>query len=53
MFSIINPFPCFTISQTGEHYGEAWGHFSIYGRVRAWDGLIVLLRVPVRVLARS
>lgn len=32
--------------KTGEHYGEAWGHFSIYGRVRAWDGLIVLLRVP-------
>ncbi|KAF8903700.1 hypothetical protein CPB84DRAFT_1961070 [Gymnopilus junonius] len=32
--------------KTGEHYGEAWGHFTIYGRVRPWDGLIALLRIP-------
>lgn len=33
--------------QTGRH-GDAWGHFDIIGRVRSWDGLIVLLRKPVR-----
>ncbi|KAF4613809.1 hypothetical protein D9613_008054 [Agrocybe pediades] len=32
--------------KTGTPYGDAWGHFTIYGRVRPWDGLIVLLRVP-------
>lgn len=28
--------------------GEAWGHYSYIGRVRQWDGLVVLLRTPVR-----
>ncbi|KDR78686.1 hypothetical protein GALMADRAFT_244185 [Galerina marginata CBS 339.88] len=32
--------------RTGETYGEAWGHYEIVGRVRPWDGLVVLLRVP-------
>lgn len=35
--------------QTGERYGDAWGHFTIHGRVRPWDGLVVLLRFPVRI----
>jgi len=27
----------------------AWGRFTFLGRVRPWDGLIALLRVPVRI----
>lgn len=33
--------------QTGESQGDAWGHFTVMGRVRYWDGLIVLLQTPV------
>ncbi|KAI8990642.1 hypothetical protein BD414DRAFT_459354 [Trametes punicea] len=36
---------------TGEvlpHHGEAWHHYRFYGRVRKWDGLIVLVRVPTQ-----
>ncbi|KAF5341371.1 hypothetical protein D9758_012282 [Tetrapyrgos nigripes] len=32
--------------ETGEEHGSAWGHFNIVGRVRPWDGLVVLLRTP-------
>ncbi|KAI6025679.1 hypothetical protein F5J12DRAFT_687118, partial [Pisolithus orientalis] len=31
---------------TGEKQGEAWGYYSYIGRVRRWDGLVVLLRMP-------
>ncbi|KAI0652579.1 hypothetical protein C8Q79DRAFT_898223 [Trametes meyenii] len=34
---------------TGEvlpHHAEAWHHYRFYGRVRKWDGLIVLVRLP-------
>lgn len=34
---------------TGEtlpHHGQAWQHYYFYGRVRPWDGLISLVRVP-------
>jgi hypothetical protein len=27
----------------------AWGRFTFLGRVRSWDGLIALVRLPVRV----
>ncbi len=27
----------------------AWGRYTFLGRVRAWDGLIALVRLPVRV----
>ena len=27
-------------------HGEAWHHYRFYGRVRKWDGLIVLVRIP-------
>lgn len=33
-------------AQTLPRHGEAWHHFRFYGRVRRWDGLIVLVRVP-------
>ncbi|KAI0354683.1 hypothetical protein OH77DRAFT_1437376 [Trametes cingulata] len=36
---------------TGEvlpHHGEAWHHYRFYGRIRKWDGLIVLVRVPTQ-----
>jgi len=33
--------------ETTERHGDAWGHFTYIGRVRSWDGLIVLLRVPM------
>lgn len=32
--------------ETGEKQGEAWGYYSYIGRVRRWDGLVVLLRKP-------
>ncbi|KAF9475448.1 hypothetical protein BDN70DRAFT_883714 [Pholiota conissans] len=31
---------------TGDFHGDAWGHYTIYGRVRPWDGLVALLRFP-------
>ena len=34
-------------AQTLPRHGEAWHHFRFYGRVRRWDGLIVLVRNPV------
>lgn len=27
----------------------AWGRYTFLGRVRSWDGLIALVRLPVRV----
>ena len=32
---------------TEERHGNAWCHYIYYGRVREWDGLIVLIGVPV------
>ncbi|KAH8118103.1 hypothetical protein DFH11DRAFT_1687126 [Phellopilus nigrolimitatus] len=32
--------------KTDPRHGEAWGHFKIIGRVRLWDGLVVLQRKP-------
>ncbi|PBL04335.1 hypothetical protein ARMGADRAFT_50007 [Armillaria gallica] len=32
--------------ETGQRHGDAWGHYSIVGRVRPWDGLVVLLQKP-------
>jgi len=35
---------------TGEtvlRHGQAWNHYRFYGRVRKWDGLVALVRVPV------
>ena len=40
-------FPFFT--QTDSYHGMAWGRFTFLGRVRPWDGLIALVRVPVRI----
>jgi hypothetical protein len=34
--------------QTTELHRNAWGHYIYLGRVRRWDGLVVLLRTPVR-----
>lgn len=32
--------------ETLHHHGQAWKHYYFYGRVRPWDGLISLVRVP-------
>ncbi|VDB84188.1 unnamed protein product [Peniophora sp. CBMAI 1063] len=32
--------------ETDDNHGLAWGHFTIFGRVRAWDGLVALVRAP-------
>lgn len=32
---------------TEERHGNAWCHYMYYGRLREWDGLIVLVGVPV------
>nr|GAT50202.1 predicted protein [Mycena chlorophos] len=31
--------------ETDLHHGQAWNHFSFYGRVRSWDGMVGILRV--------
>ncbi|KZT07539.1 uncharacterized protein LAESUDRAFT_651186 [Laetiporus sulphureus 93-53] len=38
------------IAITGEtlpRHGQAWHHFYFYGRVRSWDGLVAIVRVPM------
>lgn len=32
---------------TEKRHGDAWCHYMYYGRLRFWDGLIVLVGVPV------
>jgi hypothetical protein len=32
--------------KTSQQQGDAWGHFTIIGRVRSWDGLCVFVRTP-------
>jgi hypothetical protein len=32
--------------ETDLSHGQAWNHYIFYGRVRTWDGLIALVRVP-------
>ncbi|PCH34350.1 hypothetical protein WOLCODRAFT_62488 [Wolfiporia cocos MD-104 SS10] len=35
---------------TGEtlpRHGQAWHHYRFYGRVRRWDGLVAIVRVPM------
>ncbi|KAK0205487.1 hypothetical protein DFS33DRAFT_1487557 [Desarmillaria ectypa] len=31
---------------TDDRHGQAWNHYTYYGRVRRWDGMIGILRVP-------
>lgn len=33
-------------SQTDSRHGRAWGHYTFFGRVRCWDGLVCIVRVP-------
>jgi hypothetical protein len=33
--------------ETDGRHGNAWGHYSVVGRIRPWDGLVILLRTPV------
>ena len=33
--------------QTLDRHGQAWHFYRFYGRIRKWDGLIALVRVPV------
>ncbi|OBZ66029.1 hypothetical protein A0H81_13997 [Grifola frondosa] len=34
--------------ETSMRHGQAWHHYRFYGRVRRWDGLIALVRVPTQ-----
>ncbi|EIN03979.1 hypothetical protein PUNSTDRAFT_128535 [Punctularia strigosozonata HHB-11173 SS5] len=34
------------LGETGAPHGAAWGDHVFVGRVRSWDGLVVLLRLP-------
>jgi hypothetical protein len=36
-------------AKTDTDHGMAWGRYTFLGRVRSWDGLIALVRLPVRV----
>ncbi len=33
--------------RTDGRYGQAWNHYTYYGRVRRWDGMIGILRIAV------
>ncbi|KAH7886386.1 hypothetical protein F5I97DRAFT_1879916 [Phlebopus sp. FC_14] len=35
------------VGETDERHGQAWHPYRYYGRVREWDGLVALIRVPV------
>jgi hypothetical protein len=35
-----------SLVQTLPQHGAAWHHYRYYGRVRRWDGLVALVRVP-------
>ncbi|KIJ13038.1 hypothetical protein PAXINDRAFT_170794 [Paxillus involutus ATCC 200175] len=34
------------VGETDLRHGQAWHHYKVYGRVREWDGLVALIRVP-------
>ncbi|KIJ66590.1 hypothetical protein HYDPIDRAFT_26924 [Hydnomerulius pinastri MD-312] len=34
------------VGETDVRHGQAWHHYRFYGRVREWDGLVALIRVP-------
>lgn len=36
-------------AKTDTNHGMAWGRYTFLGRVRSWDGLIALVRLPVRI----
>ena len=40
-------------AKTDTNHGMAWGRYTFLGRVRPWDGLIALVRLPVRVPSPS
>ncbi|KAF9237060.1 hypothetical protein BU15DRAFT_49217 [Melanogaster broomeanus] len=35
------------VGETDMRHGHAWHHYKFYGRVREWDGLVALIRIPV------
>ncbi|KAG9309116.1 hypothetical protein JVU11DRAFT_11010 [Chiua virens] len=35
------------VGETDHRHGLAWHHYKFYGRVREWDGLVALIRVPL------
>ncbi|KAI9566351.1 hypothetical protein HD554DRAFT_2025645 [Boletus coccyginus] len=35
------------VGETDLRHGQAWHHYKFFGRVREWDGLVALIRVPV------
>ncbi|THH01365.1 hypothetical protein EW026_g1315 [Hermanssonia centrifuga] len=35
------------VGETLPRHGQAWHHYRFYGRVRAWDSLIALVRKPI------
>lgn len=39
------------VGETGGVHGTAWGQFGFVGRVRSWDGLVVVVRYPLDALA--
>ncbi|KAJ8588677.1 hypothetical protein M405DRAFT_819370 [Rhizopogon salebrosus TDB-379] len=36
------------VGETDYKHGQAWNRYRFYGRVREWDGLIALVRIPVQ-----
>ncbi|KAG2066681.1 hypothetical protein BDR04DRAFT_1121022 [Suillus decipiens] len=36
------------VGETDFKHGQAWNHYKFYGRVREWDGLVALVRIPAQ-----
>ncbi|OJA11864.1 hypothetical protein AZE42_03276 [Rhizopogon vesiculosus] len=36
------------VGETDFKHGQAWNHYRYYGRVREWDGLVALMRIPLQ-----
>ncbi|OJA19810.1 hypothetical protein AZE42_12520 [Rhizopogon vesiculosus] len=36
------------LNDTDFKHGQAWNHHRYYGRVREWDGLVALVRIPLQ-----
>jgi len=36
------------VGETDYKHGQAWNHYRFYGRVREWDGLVALVRIPAQ-----
>ncbi|KAG6380578.1 hypothetical protein JVT61DRAFT_4941 [Boletus reticuloceps] len=41
------------LGETDHRHGQAWHHYKFFGRIREWDGLVALVRVPAHPASAS